>query len=391
MARLTTLAAKTSFVTAAVALALASAAHAGDSGAAGSAGSLDRALDRIVAARGGPPGLAVVIRRGSRQSFRRRGVGDVRTRRRPALADHYRIASMAKAFSGAVALSLVAQGRLSLTDTVGRRLPGLLPRANEVTLAQALAHTGGLPDYIRQPAFIERFSRDPAAYMSPQDLIGFVRDVPLRFRPGSRYEYSDTDNVVVGLMAEAATGRSYEQLLAELVYRPLGLRRTSLPRTVRLPRPFLHGYEIEPRRAPEDVSQIINPSGAWASGGIVSTALEVGSFFRAYVGGRLFPEDVRRRQLRFRPGASSPPGPGTNFAGLGVFQYRTSCGTVYGHTGSFPGYRLFAAATPDGRGSVVFTVNAQIVPRPGAPEPVPSRLIRRAQELAVCRALGRPV
>jgi len=60
---------------------------------------------------------------------------------------------------------------------------------------------------------------------------------------------------------------------------------------------------------------------------------------------------------------------------------------VYGHTGSFPGYRLFAASSPDGRRSVVFTVNAQIVPRTGAPEPAVSVLIRRAQELAVCHAL----
>ena len=218
--------------------------------------------------------------------------------------------------------------------------------------------------------------------------FGFVRGDALRFRPGSRYEYSDTDNVVAGLMAEAVTGQSYEQLLARYVYRRLALVHTSLPRTVRMPLPYLHGYEIEPGKPAEDVSRLINPAGAWASGGIVSTAPEVGRFFRAYVGGRLFDAATRRRQLRFRPGSSSPPGPGVNSAGLGVFRYRTRCGTVYGHTGSFPGYRLFAAASADGRRSVVFTVNAQIVPPSRGPEPAVSALIRRAQELAVCHALS---
>jgi hypothetical protein len=61
-------------------------------------------------------------------------------------------------------------------------------------------------------------------------------------------------------------------------------------------------------------------------------------------------------------------------------------GTVYGHTGSFPGYGLFAAASADGRRSVVFTVNAQIVPRSGAPEPAVSALIRRVQALDACHA-----
>ena len=349
---------------------------------------LDRALDGIATARGGPPGLSVLITRGSRPEFRRRGVADVRTGRRPTLADHYRIASMAKAFNGAVALALVAEGKLSLDDTVGERLPGVLPKANGVTLAQALQHTGGLPDYIRSPAFLRRFTKSPQAYLSPRELVGFVRGAALRFRPGSRYEYSDTDNVVAGLMAEAVTGQSYEQLLARYVYRPLALVHTSLPRTVRMPRPYLHGYEIETGKPAQDVSQLINPAGAWASGGIVSVAPEVGRFFRAYVGGRLFDAATRGRQLRFRPGSSSPPGPGVNSSGLGVFRYRTRCGTVYGHTGSFPGYRLFAAASADGRRSVVFTVNAQIVPRTGAPEPAVSVLIRRAQELAVCHALS---
>jgi D-alanyl-D-alanine carboxypeptidase len=338
-----------------------------------------------VAARAGPPGLSVVIRRGGRQQLRRRGFADLGTRRRLSANDHMRIASVAKAHSGAVALALVDRGRLGLDDTIAERLPGLLPRASDVTLRQALRHTGGLPDYIRSPAFIERFRRDPAAYISPQELVGFVREEALRFPPGSRYEYSDTDNIVVGLMAEAATGRPYEELLARYVYRPLRLRRTSLPRTVRMPRPYLHGYEVAPGAPPEDISEQINPSGAWASGGIVSTPNEVGRFFRAYVRGRLFGRGARRQQRRFVAGSSSPPGPGDNASGLGLFRYRTRCGTVYGHTGSFPGYRLFAASSAEGRRSVVFSVNAQIVPGQGSARV--STLIRRAQVLAVCHAL----
>ena len=379
---------RTRIATALAAILLAGASAAGPAWAS-TASDLDRALDRVATANGAPPGLSVLITRDGRREFRRRGVADVNTRRRPTLSNHYRIASMSKAFNGAVALALVADGELSLNDTIGRRLPGLLPAARRVTLAQVLQHVGGLPEYIRSPEFIRRFTANPTAYMSPTELVEFVRNQPLRFRPGSRYEYSDTDNIVVGLMAEAATGRSYEQLLARYIYRPLGLRRTSLPRTARLPRPNLRGYELEPGGPPEDVSQAINPAGAWASGGIVSIAPEVDTFFRAYVGGRLFNAPTRRRQLVFRRGESSPPGPGVNAAGLGVFRYRTRCGTVYGHTGSFPGYRLFAASSANGRRSVVFTVNAQVVPVPGAREPAASALIRRAQESAVCHALGR--
>ena len=346
---------------------------------------LGRALDRIVAAPGGPPGVTVLIQRGKRKVFRSRGFADVRTRRRPARDDHMRIASVAKSWNGAVALSLVSKRRLRLGDTIGRRLPGLLPRANRVTLAQALQHVGGLPDYIKNRSFLDLVMSDPARYFAPWEIVSFVRDDPLEFRPGSRYEYSDTDNIVAGLMAEAATGKRYEELLAREIYRPLGLRRTSLPRTVEMPEPYLHGYDVEAGRPPEDVSELINPAGAWASGGIVTTPEDLGRFIRAYVGGRLFDRATRGRQLRFRPGASQPAGPGPNAAGLGIFRYRTRCGTVYGAAGSFPGYRAFAASSPNGRRSVVFTVNAQILDVPGQQEV--SDLIRRAQLIAMCRAL----
>jgi D-alanyl-D-alanine carboxypeptidase len=344
-----------------------------------------------VRARGAPPGLSVLIQRGGRSEFRARGVADVRTGRRPTARDPYRIASMAKAFNGAVVLALVQAGRLSLDDTVGELLPGLMPKADAVTLGQALAHKGGLPDYIRQPAFVRFLQATPAAFLTPSQLIEYVRDVPLNFPPGSRYEYSDTDNVIAGLMAERATGKTYDELLAQYVYDPLGLRATSLPRTLAMPSPFMHGYDVEPGQRPTDVSRFINPALAWASGGIVSTPADVGRFFRAYVGGRLFDRpDLRRAQRVFVAGAeSSPPGPGRNASGLALFRYRTRCGTVFGHTGSYPGYRLFGAASDDGTRSVVFTVNAQIVPSADGTQPIASKLIRAAQVQAVCRALGK--
>lgn len=346
---------------------------------------LNAKLDRIAAASEGPPGVSVLIQRNGKVEYRRRGVANVAAATPPRVRDHVRIASVSKAFSGAVALALVSASKLSLDDTVGERLPGLLPRANKVTLRQALAHTGGLPDYIRDEKFVERLQSDPTGYLTPRQIVRFVRAKPLRFRPGSRYEYSDTDNIVVGLMAEAATGLSYERLLARHVYRPLRLRATTMPRTVRMPSPFMRGYEVAPGMPPENVSGVINPALAWASGGIVSTAADTNRFFRGYVGGRLFDRAERRAQRHFRPGASSPPGPGRNSAGLGLFRYRTSCGTVYGHTGSFPGYRLFAASSADGRRSVAFFVNAQIVPGQGSR--AVSSLIRSAQAAAVCHAL----
>ncbi|HEX5984659.1 MAG TPA: serine hydrolase domain-containing protein [Solirubrobacterales bacterium] len=345
---------------------------------------LQRSLDAIVKMPGGPPGIAAIVERGDRREFFAAGVAEVGTGRAPTARDHLRIASVSKGFNSLLAVLLERDGALRLSDRLGERIPGVLPQAEEVTVRQLLQHTGGVPDYIRSPAFIDWFLADPTAYIAPRQLTAFVATTPLQFPPGTRYHYSDTDNIAAALIQARVSNRPYERLLATRVFRPLRMRSSSLPRTTRMPRPFLHGYEIEAGERPEDVSEAINPSGAWASGGIVSTLGDLTRFAGFYV-----PTVLRRTrgiEGGFRPGASSPPGPGRNSAGLGIFRYRLSCGTVYGHTGSFPGYRILLAADADGERSVAFVANAQIVPGQGSPKV--AKAITRAQKRAVCRALG---
>jgi D-alanyl-D-alanine carboxypeptidase len=344
---------------------------------------LQRDLEAIVDSPAGPPGIAMLIDRGRQMEFFSAGTADVGNSRPPTPFEAFRIASVSKGFNAYLAAKLIDDGALSLDTTLRERIPGVLPVAEGVNLRQLLQHTSGLPDYIRDPAFVKGFLADPAAYLSPLQLTGFVRDAPLEFTPGSRYHYSDTDNIAAGLIEEGASGLAYDGLLQRRVFGPLKMRGSSLPSTVKMPQPFMHGYDVEPGKKPVDVSELINPAGAWASGGIVSTPLDLARFARRYVPTVLATSSV---EGPFYLGSSSPPGPGKNFAGLGLFRYRTGCGTVYGHTGSFPGYRIFLAASPNGKRSVVFVANAQIVPGQGSPKV--AKAITQAQARAVCRALG---
>ena len=84
------------------------------------------------------------------------------------------------------------------------------------------------------------------------------------------------------------------------------------------------------------MTTLVSPSGAWASGGMVSTPREVGAFMRAYLRGRFFGAAQKRAQRRFVPDVG-PAGTRYERSGLALFRYRTRCGTVYGHTGDFPG------------------------------------------------------
>src|SRR5215203_1819259 len=168
----------------------------GKGNARGADAALDRALKELVAMESGPPGVIAVVQRGQHREVHSFGVrnlkGDLPMRAR----DHMRIASAAKAFSGAVALSLVSEDKLSLQDTIGERLPELPKAWWEVTLRQLLNHTSGIPDFSLEPDFQDALLDSLTKAPPPEELLSFVfgEDEDLLFDPGSEYHYSNSDN-----------------------------------------------------------------------------------------------------------------------------------------------------------------------------------------------------
>lgn len=336
---------------------------------------LNRAMNKLIARDDGPLGAIAVVQRRGKLKVHRVGEAEVGSGVAPRKRMHMRIASTAKAFSGYVALSQVADGELSLNDTIGDVLPSLPVAWHGVTVAELLHHTGGVPDFTNSPGFGPAVNANPLNPPPPVDLLSFVWDKPLGPSAGS-FLYSNTDNVIIGLMAAEVSQDAYENELAARVTKPLGLGRTYLRSAPKLDRPTVHGYQLGSPE-PEDVTDVVDFGGwAWASGGIVSTPGNLNRFIRSYI------RDYARIDEGLIPGAHSEPrGPGKNAAGMAVFRYETSCGTVYGHTGSILGYTQFMAATANGRRSVTFSINTQytdtLLPR-----------LRKAQERAVCAALA---
>jgi D-alanyl-D-alanine carboxypeptidase len=344
-----------------------------------------KGLEGLVTSPGGPPGAIATLYRDGKLTTLSTGRADIEKSAKPRATDHMRIASVAKAFSGAVALHLVREGKLGLDDTIAKVLPTLPSAWGEVTLEELLHHTSGVPNYTESDGFIKQAETNPRGYVSPQKVISWVAKDPLAFKPGAKYEYSNTDNIVVGLMVEAVTEASYADNLQQIVFGPTKLTQTSLATKVKMPAPFIHGYlPATETEGEQDLSEFLNPSGAWASGGIVSTPQNLNAFIRADLGLKFFARAQQQQQMNWWVGGeSSPPGPGKNSAGLALFRYQTRCGTVYGHTGSFPGYAQFAAATADGSLGLTTTLNI------AAPSGKLLAQLRRVQVAAVCDLLGK--
>ena len=356
----------------------------GDDGdSAPSSEEVQAALDQAVEA--GAPGIALEIRGPEGDEFLTSGDASIESKRPIRPDDRFRIASTTKSFTAAIVLQLVAEGEVSLDDTAEDLAPGLLAAGDEITVRDLLGHTGGLPEYTQTEEFAKRAGAGKS--LTPEQVLGFVSDRQLDFEPGSEYAYSDSDNIALGLIIEEVTGNSFENELEARILEPLGLDQTTLATSLEFPKPHAEGYQYDEEGSgePENVTDApIDPNGAWASGALISTPANVSTFFAALLGGDLVPEDQLQAMMETVPGAGSPPGPGTNNAGLGLFGWEIPCGEIWGHTGSWPGYRTLGAASESGDGAVGMVVNATNLPQEA------EDAVLRAQELAACRALGEP-
>lgn len=232
-------------------------------------------------------------------------------------------ASVGKLMTATLIITLVEEGRFSLTDPLGSLLPATdvtgLPAAPgvdvgaDVTVEHLLTHTSGVPDFFEPPrgtdtaASFRHIGTKRDRIWRPAELLDQARDLPPIGRPGERFHYADTGYFLLGRIAEEAAGRRFCALLRERVLEPSGMVNASTP--------------YDPDEAPEDLAELdVAPfwigdhelsraraiSLDWAGGNIVSTAQDLVAFQRALHGGRLISrahvEYLARPRRRFRRG-----------------------------------------------------------------------------------------
>lgn len=307
--------------------------------------SIKEALAAAIAAHAFP-GAVVVVRRGHETRTLVVGEAD-RARHTPMRsADRFRIGSVTKTMVAATTLRLVAQHRLTLQDTVDHWLPGFLAHGREITVAELLGQTSGLPEYATLPGY------DPllrAGDDHPRAVLGLIVDKPLLWKPGTRTGYSNSNYTTLGLILERVTHRPLSTVMQQQLFGPLHMRSTTLAPVGLFRPPIAHGYYHG-----RDVIPGYEVAWAGGAGAVVSTAHDVATFFDHLYAGDVVPSTLLRAMERMRPMRGTWPYTGY---GLGLASIQTECGTAIGHGGSLPGYLASEYATRNDRRSVVYVVN----------------------------------
>jgi D-alanyl-D-alanine carboxypeptidase len=255
------------------------------------------------------------------------GWADSQAKRRADPDDRFAIESTTKTFVATVVLQLVGEGRLNLHDTVQHWLRGLyLPRP-PITIEQLLNHTSGVPsDFGISEAPLVRVKR-----IAAQGCC--------LFPPGTSSAYSNSDFVLLGLIVEKVTGRPLDQVVTSRIIRRLRLRSTSYGTT--------HAERMTPWLG------LVESFGRPVSGdgGIISTAEDLATFFRALLGGKL----LAPNQLAEMTTTIATDRPDLRY-GLGIWRYRLPCGFAWGH-GGLASYALDVEVARDGSKAVIWAVN----------------------------------
>ncbi len=218
----------------------------------------------------------------------------------------FQIGSNTKGFTGALILALEAQGKLDIDQTVGDWLP-LYPAWQAVTIRSLLNMTSGIPTYSESVALNRLWARDPQRHYSLEELVDYAYPSERVALPATEgWFYSNTNYILAGMIAERASGLSYQQALEQLLFAPAGLTDSfyapvAYPPAVleRLASGYFHNPDCglyqpdcsESALAPLLGQDMRSADLSWAgpAGGIVSSPRELARWIRALFAGRVLP------------------------------------------------------------------------------------------------------
>lgn len=252
----------------------------------------------------------------------------------------FRIGSMTKQFTAAAIFLLQERGKLSLNDPVKKYLE-VPPAWDKITIYHLLTHTAGIPNVTALPEF-DAHQRNPA---KPDEIIAWFKDKPLEFEPGSKGKYSNSGYIVLGRVIEKASGVSYQDFLADNIFKPLGLKDTGYDSNSAVIAHHASGYQ--PAKGGFRVADYTDMTVPFAAGALYSTTHDLVAWDEALFGGKLLSKaSLEKMTTPFF----------NNYAcGLGVNEVEGH--RVISHGGAIQGFNSFGAYLPADKLAVVVLAN----------------------------------
>jgi D-alanyl-D-alanine carboxypeptidase len=293
------------------------------------------------------PGLALaVVKDGSVVRTKGYGLANIELNVAAQPDTVFKIGSISKQFIAAGIMLLVQDGKLNVDDKISRYLEGTLDAWKDITIRHLLTHTSGI---VREaPGF------DPLKVQSDADVIKTAYSLPLRFKPGEKWEYCNVGYFALAEIIHKVAGLPWPEFLSERVFKPLGMNST---RTTTV-------SDVVPNRASGYVwnDGKFKNAGEWSalrpSGAFLSTTLDLAKWDAALYTNRILAQASRDQM--WTPLANTSAKPGDDSAphyGFGWFVARVQGHRDIYHGGSLPGFRAEIDRFLDDRLTIIVLTN----------------------------------
>lgn len=262
------------------------------------------------------------------------------------------VGSVTKSFTSVVIMQLIEESKLSLDDTIDTWFPAQ-PKGDKITVRMLLSHTSGLNTFIWEPKLHEgEWNKE----WTPQDLVAIANEAGPVSEPGSsEAHYSNTNFVLLGLIAEGITGNSWAQEVESRIIKPLDLQDTTFLSAEGILDTIVGGYTKTADGYQNLLEEPSYPhaSSIWSAGEIVTTASDLLTYTSALFDGDLVSSETLAVMAQ-------PVGTDVNSGilwGLGGGTIEGLLPGAFGIGGDIPGYAAFLIGLQDSKLAVVALVN----------------------------------
>jgi D-alanyl-D-alanine carboxypeptidase len=291
------------------------------------------------------PGMTVALaKNGTMLYVKAYGASDLATQLPTQPSMVFQIGSITKQFTAALIMQLQEQGKLQVDDSINEYLPEYnFPPA--ITLRMLLTHTSGLPNYTS----FAQISDWEASGVSEMTVLTAVSQLPLLFAPGAQWSYSNSNYFALGAIIEKITGQSYATILAQSIFKPLGLTSTFYP----LPPPSQSAIGYTATLAP---ALIVNRSALFAAGALSSNVYDLVAWDNALIHGKVV-SPASFAEMTTSDGFSIPGGGSYGFGlALRTWDHRP---TIW-HNGGINGFSAETDVFLDDGFAIVVLINRKV-------------------------------
>ncbi len=283
-----------------------------------------------------------------------------------------RIGSITKTFTSTLILQLHAQGLLQLDDVVSKYLSEemvtKIANADKATIEQLLNHTSGLADFSDNIQYSVDIFNNPKRHWTAKDELNYIYNLPAKFEPGTKRQYTNINFVLLGVIAENITGKTGAVLYEEQIFAPLGMNNTYFNQDNVIPTQIVRGYgDEESNLTLIDRTEMTFAHSSMA-GGIVSNVADLKTYLKAVTkeDGGLLNADMAAQLAIVKAVNGEDKTKSTkdllfkiNGIGLGWFNLKgnQSNRNAIGHGGSMRGYQSFIAYFPASETTLCYLIN----------------------------------